>query len=132
MQRLIQLVHIGKSQLKMDEESYRYLLKQQFNQSSSQDLTQTELRQLITILQAKGATIRLPFGRSQPLNPMQKKLWAIWKSMADNKIISVGSSKALDVYVQRLFAGKTWCTLNQAEMSQVIESLKQWQKRLEG
>ncbi|MGX2948557.1 phage protein GemA/Gp16 family protein [Frederiksenia canicola] len=131
MQKLIQLVHIGKSQLKMSEESYRLLLEQLFGKRSSKALNEQELRQLINILQQKGATLRLPFGRVG-LSQISKKLWATWKAMESQKIVENGSSHALNAYVASLFPDKAWNKLNAAETAQVIESLKQWQKRVGG
>ncbi|QIM63675.1 hypothetical protein A1D29_10435 [Pasteurellaceae bacterium Orientalotternb1] len=131
MQKMIQLIHIGKSQLKMDDESYRLLLFQQFNKQSSKELNESELRQLIEILQQKGATLRLPFGRSE-LSPMAKKIWAVWKSMASKGIITDDSSKSLNSYIARMLPNKQWNKLTMAEASHVIESLKQWQKRAGG
>ncbi|MDO4698326.1 MAG: regulatory protein GemA [Pasteurellaceae bacterium] len=131
MQKMIQLIHIGKSQLKMDDESYRLLLQQQFDKRSSKALNEQELRRLVNMLQQKGASIRLPFGRSE-LSPMTKKIWAVWKSMASKGIIADGSSKALNSYIARMLPNKQWNKLTMVEASQVIESLKQWQKRAGG
>lgn len=131
MQKMIQLIHIGKSQLKMDDESYRLLLQQQFGKRSSKALNEQELRRLVKMLQQKGAMIHLPFGRSE-LSPMPKKIWAVWKSMASKGVITDGSSKALNNYIARILPNKQWNKLTIAEASQVIESLKQWQKRVGG
>lgn len=132
--KLVQLAHIAKSQLKMDDDSYRLLLQTQFNQGSSKQLTEAQLRQLIQIFQQKGATVRLPFGRSghAELSRIAKKLWAQWKAMADKGIVVESSSRALDAYVARMFPDKLWHKLTATETAQVIESLKQWQKRVEG
>lgn len=129
--KLVQLVHIGKSQLQMSKESYRLLL-QQFGQQSSKEMTEVELRQLVVILQQKGAIIRLPFGHSRALSAIGKKLWVTWKTMAKAGVVTDGSSNGLNAYVQRTFPNKVWHKLNLAETVQVIESLKQWQKRLGG
>ena len=52
--RLLQLVHIGKSQLGMDDETYRSLLSQQFYQNSAKNISYSELVKLVKILQQKG------------------------------------------------------------------------------
>lgn len=129
--KLVQLVHIGKSQLQMSEESYRLLL-QQFGKQSSKEMTEAELRQLVVILQQKGATIRLPFGHSRELSAIGKKLWATWKAMAKAGVVADGSSRGLNAYVQRILPNKAWHKLSTQETVQVLESLKQWQKRLGG
>lgn len=129
--KLVQLVHIGKSQLQMSEESYRLLL-QQFGKQSSKEMTEEELRQLVAILQQKGATIQLSARQVQALSAISKKLWATWKTMAKSGLIEDGSSNGLDAYVQRTFPNKAWHQLSTQETVQVLESLKQWQKRLGG
>ncbi|MDO9734694.1 DUF1018 domain-containing protein, partial [Glaesserella parasuis] len=58
--KLLQLVHIGKNQLGMDDETYRSLLSQQFYQNSAKNISYSELVKLVKILQEKGAKIRLP------------------------------------------------------------------------
>lgn len=121
--KLIQLIHIGKQQLGMDEETYRSLLRQQFGKSSSKELKESELRQLIATLQQKGATIRLPQMRTT-LTPLQRKLWAVWKSTADE-----ATNNALNAYVVRMGIDMRWNQLNNQQASFILETLKQWQKR---
>lgn len=121
--KLIQLIHIGKQQLGMDEETYRSLLRQQFGKSSSKELKESELRQLIATLQQKGATIRLPQMRTT-LTPLQRKLWAVWKSTADE-----ATNNALNAYVVRMGIDLDWNQLNNQQATFILETLKQWQKR---
>ncbi|EXI62197.1 hypothetical protein MHD_10100 [Mannheimia granulomatis] len=118
------LIHIGKQQLGMDEETYRSLLRQQFGKSSSKELNESELRQLIAILQQKGATIRLPQMRTT-LTPLQRKLWAVWKSTADE-----ATNNALNAYVVRMGIDMRWNQLNNQQATFILETLKQWQRRL--
>lgn len=80
--RLLQLVHIGKNQLGMDDETYRSLLSQQFYQNSAKNISYSELVKLVKILQQKGAKIRLPHDVSQ-LSAVQRKFWAVWKAVAE-------------------------------------------------
>ncbi|QIM66366.1 hypothetical protein A4G16_02735 [Mannheimia granulomatis] len=122
--KLIQLIHIGKEQLGMDEETYRSLLRQQFGKSSSKELKENELRQLIATLQQKGAKIRLPQMRTT-LTPLQRKLWAVWKSTADE-----ATNNALNAYVVRMGIDMRWNQLNNQQATFVLETLKQWQRRL--
>ncbi|WP_117471606.1 regulatory protein GemA [Mannheimia granulomatis] len=108
----------------MDEETYRSLLRQQFGKSSSKELNESELRQLIAILQQKGATIRLPQMRTT-LTPLQRKLWAVWKSTADE-----ATNNALNAYVVRMGIDMRWNQLNNQQATFILETLKQWQRRL--
>lgn len=121
--KLIQLIHIGKQQLGMDEETYRSLLGQQFGKSSSKELKENELRQLIVALQQKGAKIRPPQMKTS-LTPLQRKLWAVWKSTA-----AEATNKALNAYVVRMGIDLDWNQLNNQQATFILETLKQWQKR---
>lgn len=123
--RLLQLVHIGKSQLKMDDETYRSLLSQQFYQNSAKNISYSELVKLVKILQQKGAKIRLPRD-TQQLSAIQRKLWAVWKAVADES-----TSAALNAYVKRYYTDITdWRDLNNGQTTSVIEQIKQWKKRV--
>ncbi|MCR1838334.1 MULTISPECIES: regulatory protein GemA [Rodentibacter] len=123
--RLLQLVHIGKNQLKMDDETYRSLLSQQFYQNSAKNISYSELVKLVKILQQKGAKIRLP-RNTQQLSAIQRKLWAVWKAVADES-----TSAALNAYVKRYYADMTdWRDLNNEQTTSIIEQLKQWKKRV--
>lgn len=123
--RLLQLVHIGKTQLKMDDETYRSLLSQQFYQNSAKNISYSDLVKLVKILQQKGAKIRLPQG-SITLSAQQRKLWAVWKAVAEES-----TSAALNAYVQRYYADVIdWRELDGEQMASIIEQLKQWKKRV--
>ena len=123
--RLLQLVHIGKSQLGMDDETYRSLLSQQFYQNSAKNISYTELVKLVKILQQKGAKIRLPHDVSH-LSAVQRKLWAVWKVVAEES-----SSAALNAFVARYYADVAdWRELDSEQTASIIEQLKQWKKRV--
>ena len=123
--RLLQLVHIGKTQLKMDDETYRSLLSQQFYQNSAKNISYSDLVKLVKILQQKGAKIRLPRDTPQ-LSAVQRKLWAVWKAVADES-----SSAALNAFVQRYYAEVSdWRELDSEQTAAIIEHLKQWKKRV--
>lgn len=123
--KLLQLVHIAKRQLGMDEETYRSLLSQRFYQNSAKNISYSELIKLVKILQQKGATIRLPRDVPQ-LSALQRKLWAVWKAVADES-----TSAALNRYVSRYYAEVVdWRDLNSEQTASIIEQLKQWKKRV--
>lgn len=123
--RLLQLVHIGKSQLKMDDETYRSLLSQQFYQNSAKNISYSELVKLVKILQQKGAKIRLPRDVPQ-LSAIQRKLWAVWKATADES-----TSAALNAYVACYYVDVAdWRELDSEQTVSIIEQLKQWKKRV--
>ncbi|MDY3123654.1 MAG: regulatory protein GemA [[Actinobacillus] rossii] len=127
--KLLQLVHIGKAQLGMDDETYRSLLSQQFYQNSAKNISYSELVKLVKILQSKGAKIRLP--KAEKLSPIQRKLWAVWKQMAKENVVTEGSSRALDSFAQRYFPTvQHWKELSATDTISLLETLKQWKKRV--
>lgn len=127
--KLLQLVHIGKNQLRMDDETYRSLLSQQFYQNSAKNISYSELVKLVKILQEKGAKIRLP--KTEKLSPIQRKLWAVWKQMAKENVVAEGSSRALDSFAQRYFPTvQYWKELSDTDTASLLETLKQWKKRV--
>lgn len=127
--KLLQLVHIGKNQLRMDDETYRSLLSQQFYQNSAKNISYSELVKLVKILQEKGARIRLP--KAEKLSPIQRKLWAVWKQMAKENVVAEGSSRALDSFAQRYFPTvQYWKELSDTDTASLLETLKQWKKRV--
>ncbi|MDA5607036.1 regulatory protein GemA [Pasteurella multocida] len=122
--KLIQLIHIGKQQLGMDDETYRSLLSQQFYQNSAKNISYSDLIKLVKLLQQLGAKISLP-KETTPLTSLQKKLWAVWKSTAEE-----ATNDALNAYVERMGIDKPWNRLNNQETVLILETLKQWQKRI--
>ncbi|AKO45711.1 regulatory protein GemA [[Haemophilus] ducreyi] len=128
--KLLQLVHIGKSQLGMDDETYRSLLSQQFYQNSAKNISYSELIKLVKLLQDKGAKIQLPRSKSS-LSPIQRKLWAMWKQMYADGVIDDGSSRGLNSFVKRsLNDDAPWNELTNSQATLILENLKQWQKRV--
>lgn len=58
---LIAKVHIGKSQLKMDEETYRTFLMNAVNKTSCKAMSNTELNQVLDLMAQRGAKVRSNF-----------------------------------------------------------------------
>lgn len=128
--KLLQLVHIGKTQLGMDDETYRSLLSRQFYQNSAKNISYSDLLKLVKLLQDKGAKIRLPRSQSS-LSPIQRKLWAVWKQMHADGVIDDGSSRGLNSFVKRsLDDDVPWNELTNKQATLILENLKQWQKRV--
>lgn len=112
--KLLALVHIGKTQLGMDDETYRSLLSQQFYQNSAKNISYSDLIKLVKLLKSKGAKIQLPKTKST-LSPLQRKVWAVWKSTADTP-----TSQALNAYVVRMGIDKPWNMMNNSQASFVL------------
>ncbi|MEZ8148373.1 gp16 family protein [Enterovibrio norvegicus] len=143
--RLIQLIHVGKRELQLDDDTYRALLKRETGNDSCKEMKIEELDKVLSAMEHQG------FKRKKSANPKQSKkrlspktqgkpdviskIRALWITMAKEGIIRDGSETALDAYVRRMTKrqnGKgidrtAWC--NEAHAHKIIESLKKLQKR---
>lgn len=146
--KLIQLVKIGQKQLNMDDDSYRAMLKRLTNKTSATKLTVVELHNVIHELQRKGAKITF-FARrgTKPTNyspatgerPVKSeithKIRAVWIEMGKAGMLRDSSEQALNAYARKVFKNRPTLllnvgALNSQEATQLLEMLKQWQKRV--
>ena len=146
--RYIQLIHIGKSTLKMDDETYRSVLRILTKKESCSDMTQLELDKVlqhlktlgfIPIASKKRSGKKLsPSSRDKDTKSQLDKLRQLWIVMAHDGYLKDGSEQALlnwskgqakrfnkNVSVERL----EW--LKPDMLHRLIEQLKQWYKRCE-
>lgn len=147
--QLIQLIHIAKTQLALDDDTYRMQLKAETGQTSCKQMNIKQLQQVLSTMESKGFK-RHPFkrnskqrlkGRLSPRSGNAKhatidKIRAIWITMYKQGHIRDGSEDALNRYVQRMtkrnngagVACVAWLDASQAYT--VLEGLKKWQDRI--
>lgn len=146
--KLIQLIKIGQNQLNMDDDSYRAMLKRLTNKTSATKLTVVELHKVIHELQQKGAKITFfPKRGSKPQDyspatgerPVKSeithKIRAVWIEMGNSGMLRDSSEQALNAYARKIFKNRPTLllnvgALNSQEATQLLEMLKQWQKRV--
>lgn len=133
-QALIAKLHIGKSQLGLDDFTYRSMLESLTGKTSSKQLSIAEAERVVHHLQSCGAklTIHAPNKpkRKKVLDPQLRKMWAIWLQMADKGYVRERNEKALVSWLKRQgFNVDRLEWLNSAEKSKAIDSLKAWQQR---
>ncbi|PMN73685.1 gp16 family protein [Enterovibrio norvegicus] len=144
--RLIQLIHVGKRELQLDDDTYRALLKRETGSDSCKVMRVDELDKVLSAIERQGFKRKKSNNPKQPkkrLSPKTQgkpdvisKIRALWITMAKEGIIRDGSETALDAYVRRMTKrqnGKgvdhiAWCDDEQA--FRVIEALKQWLNRM--
>ncbi len=144
--RLIQLIHVGKRELQLDDDTYRALLKRETGNDSCKEMKIEELNKVLSAMERQGFKRKKSNNPKQPkkrLSPKTQgkpdvisKIRALWITMAKEGIIRDGSETALDAYVRRMTkkqSGKgvdhvAWC--NDEQASRIIEFLKQWTKRV--
>lgn len=148
--KLIQLIHIAKSQLAMDELSYRELLKRLTNKISSTKCTVVELHKVLHELQTKGAKVKYfakkarkptayspATGETTVKSQITHKIRAVWITMAKQGFLRDGSEKALNAYMRKVINTKNRPiivlnvgALEPHEAAKMLEILKKWHKRV--
>ncbi|MCK8129919.1 regulatory protein GemA [Pseudoalteromonas sp. 2CM39R] len=139
--KLIQLIHIAKGQLGLDDDTYRAALLGSAGKTSCSQMSLPELNKVLEHFKKAGfkakAKRRLsPKSSAKQLGEINK-IRAIWISMHKQNIVRDGSETALDAYVNRMLnrakegVNVSYHTqfLTQQQAFKVLESLKQWQKR---
>lgn len=147
-EKAIQLIHIAKQQLRMDELSYRILLKNITGKTSSTKMTISELVKVLTEMEAKGFRTTVKNGyRYSPRTKkavvksnITHKIRAIWIEMSKQGLVRDGSENALNAFVRGVVnpiyakRGINIQVLNVGALrddmaSLVLERLKKWQAR---
>ncbi|EGU38819.1 gp16 family protein [Vibrio scophthalmi] len=132
--QLIQLIHVGKSRLGMDEDTYRTMLTNIIGVSSAKDATWQQLEQVVTHM----ATLGFKPARSRQYSPksgtarsrVTDAIRALWIVMFKQGFIEDGSEYALRVWIERTCGISSAQWLKDESASKVLESLKQWHKRV--
>lgn len=133
-QRLIAQIHIGKTQLGLDDDTYRELLKGAAGKDSCSKMSFSELHRVIDAMKKRGFKTRPGKKIQSDKKPadLLDKLNAVWRDMGNQGILRNASDAALRSYVSRQtngqFEAPQFCD-NQT-LIRLIESLKQWQKRV--
>lgn len=149
--RAITRIHVGKSQLGMDDDEYRFMLREITGKTSSKDMDLGELKAIedhLAKLGFKPVRKTMANKRTSPVSrdkaaskkTMVDKLRALWIDMAREGLIRDGSENALERWVQRMSARLNqgrgiqkvdWLHQSPDICWRLIENLKQWRKRQE-
>lgn len=143
--RLIQLIHVAKSQLQLDDATYRAILQRVGNQSSCADLPVPKLKQVLDAMKRGGFVVRSknrPTGRgkvsaatkpalSRALagDPESKKIRALWLFLVQMGVVKNSDEAALAAYAKRITKVEALQWLRREQAQVLIESLKKWAMR---
>lgn len=143
--KLIQIIHIAKQQLAIDEYAYRLILERLTGKTSCKLLTIDELKKVLDELKTKGFKVQgksqSPSTSSAQVNSnIVHKIRAIWIDMAKQGFIRDGSEEALNSFMRKIVnnsrqqRGEKVLVLNvrslkDKEATMVLERLKKWQRR---
>ena len=145
--QLIQLAHVAKRELALDDDAYRAAIDSvATGKTSCAQLLDRELEALLASFKAAGFKRRVNPAKKPRLSPASEvpvkvaeitKIRAIWITMHQHGFVRDGSETALNSYVQRMtvklnggvgVAEVGW--LDEALAFKVLEALKAWHRRL--
>lgn len=126
--RDIQLIHVAKSKLGMDDETYRAMLWSIARVQSSTDLDFAGRQRVLEHLRKCGGL--KPSRGITATDPVSRKIRSQWLRLRDLGELRDASEGALASYVERVTGVKALQWLNSDQAASVIESLKAWEKRI--
>lgn len=141
-QRLIRLIHVGKRDLNMDDDTYRSVLLKIGNQNSCKSLSVPKLEQVLEHMKRAGYVVRSKnpkngktgpgkpaLSRPLALDQESKKIRALWLFLHETGIVKNSSEAALAAYVKRITKVDALQWLDGDQSHTVIETLKKWAMR---
>ena len=140
--RLITLIHIAKSQLGLDEETYRETLVDITKKDSSKNMTVPEMERVMEHFKKCGFKPTQnrkasPKSRNKEKPQPVDKVRALWIGLYKDGYIKDGSEKALGSWVERMTKKSNGIGYQSidfvptSEVASLIESLKRWKLREE-
>lgn len=132
--RLVKRVHAAKTWLKLDDDSYRGAIAARAGgKRSSKACTVPELEAVLEHFHACGYPRPggRPDGKRVVLTAPQKKMWALWQTLADAGKVRERSMKGLLSWVRHQTDNgvEALAFLTPAQEATLIERLKQWADR---
>jgi phage gp16-like protein len=118
-------IHVGKKNLRLDDETYRALLWTLTGRESSAELNAPQRKAVIERMRALGLQ-RKPLAHTVTrMNQAQaKKIVAMWIELAKKGIVRDPSDRALNHFIARVTKVSHINWLRPAEANKVIEALK--------
>ena len=132
--RLKRRIHVAKKDLKLDDKTYRTMLRNATGKSSCSDMGISDLHKALQAFKDRGWKPRKKTGpKSGKQKTQGDKIRALWISMAKDGQIRDGSEAALRKWIRRETKGRfdapQFC--DPATASRLIEGLKKWRDRME-
>lgn len=132
--KLIQLIHIGKSKLCLDDDTYRSLLISMTSKDSTKAMTIGELNKVLARLKQLGFVVTHKKD-SKPIEERYdieigeqiKLIRHLWLDLHTLGAVRNESEQALASYIQNQ-AKTTIESLDSEQASNIIERLKKWRK----
>lgn len=121
-------IHVGKKALGMEDDAYRAMLWSIARVKSAGDLDFAGRRAVLDHLRKCGFTSARRAPGAQ--DPTSRKIRAQWLRLKGLGVLRNASERALEQYVERVTGVTKLQWLSSDQASTVIESLKQWERRV--
>jgi len=123
--RELAAIHVAVSQLGLDDETYRALLREQLGVASAKELDGAGRHRLLEALRQRGWVGR----QGAPADRQAAKIRALWGELERRGLLRDASLAALRAFTRRMtgVAEPRWITAEQSNV--VIEGLKAWLRR---
>jgi hypothetical protein len=140
-------IHIMKAELKLEDDDYRAQVHAMTGFDSAGACDWTGRKKLIAHLESLkraygmaprgargargggGAPARARSPRTAKLDPLGRKVVAMWMALHDAGVVRKSTERTLDAYVKRMTGVESiaWCSADQKR--RLVESLKAWAAR---
>lgn len=130
--KLIQLIHVGKKQLGLDDDLYREVLKSTTGKNSSKLLTVQQLEVVLDRMKQLGFTVesKEKTGVKTLADDAQSKLIRhLWLQLHEAGKIRNGSEQALAKFVENRVHVSALQFLSTKHANMIINHLREWCKR---
>ncbi len=133
--KLIQLIHVAKRDLKLEDDIYRSILQRIGGMSSTLEMTVPNLMLVLQHMKDSGFKVRTTkpakAKQSRPLaqDAESKKIRALWLFLHEIGIVKNPSEAALASYVKRMTGVEALQWINGDQAALLIEAQKKWAMR---
>lgn len=136
--RLIKLIHVAKRELKLDEPTYREILRSHGGSDSTSDMSVSALTKVVNHLKRSGFVVRskAAAGGSAPRiarpmadDPQSRKIRALWLFLHQVGQVNNPSEVALARYCKRITGVDALQFASFQQANRLIETLKKWAVR---
>jgi len=131
--KLVQLIHIAKTQLGLDDETYRAVLEQVTGKTSTTQMTNPQKQAVLDRLKQSGFKVNpvAKTGVQQLADDEQSKLIRhLWLSLHTAGHVKNPSEQALAAFVERQTGVSALQFLSSDSADKVINRLRNWCKRV--
>lgn len=130
--KLIQLIHVGKTQLGLDDELYREILESCTGKTSSKQMTPAQLEAVLNRMKQFGFVVdskQKTEVKNLASDPQSKLIRHLWLRLYEAGQVRNSSEKALAKFVENKVGVSALQFLSSKHADMIITHLRQWCKR---